>query len=159
MTMWNPPDKLLKLQNILNKSMHICIFRNRANLRFIKDINVICTLILLKIDCSLRQMDGIFVFGKPATSVIAIGSNKFHIYRLSEALSAKGWNLNTLQFPCGIHICVTHMHTRPGLADQFLNDIKSELSTVLEAQNSLVEGKVIVKNQINRIINRFFMRC
>lgn len=104
-----------------------------------------CTLILSKIDCSLREMDGIFVFGKPATSVIAISSNEFHIYRLSEALSAKGWNLNTLQFPCGTHICITHMHTQPGVADQFLNDVRSELATILETRDTLVEGKVIVK--------------
>lgn len=100
-------------------------------------------MILLKIVCSLREMHGIFVFGKPATSVVAIGSNEFHIYRLSEALSAKGWNLNTLQFPSGIHICVTHMHTQPGVADQFLKDFKSELNTILETRNTLVEGKVI----------------
>lgn len=100
-------------------------------------------LILLNIFCSLREMDGIFVFGKPATSVIAIGSNEFHIYRLSEALSAKGWNLNPLQFPPGVHLCVTHMHTQSGVADQFLKDVKSELNTILETRTTLVEGKVI----------------
>lgn len=108
-----------------------------------RHISVTFTLILSKIDYSLREMDGIFVFGTPTTSVIAIGSDKFHIYRLSEALSTKGWNLNTLQFPCGIHICITYMHTQPGVADQFLNDIKSELNTIFETQNALVEGKVI----------------
>lgn len=113
-----------------------------------------CTLILLKIDCSLREMEGIFVFGTPATSVIAIGSNEFHIYRLSEALSAKGWNLNTLQFPCGIHICITYMHTHPGVANLFLQDIKSELTTLLETRDTLVEGKVIFK-----VISFFFLRC
>jgi len=91
-------------------------------------------------------MDGIFVFGTPATSVIAIGSNEFHIYRLSEALSAKGWNLNTLQFPCGIHICVTYMHTEPGVADQFIEDVKFELEIILKSRNTPVEGKVKIAN-------------
>lgn len=49
----------------------------------------------------LRAMKGIFIFGNPMTSVIAIGSNTFNIYRLSDALNSKGWNLNTLQFPIG----------------------------------------------------------
>lgn len=44
-------------------------------------------------------MPGIFVFGQPITSVIAIGSNDFDIYRLSTALGKLGWNLNVLQFP------------------------------------------------------------
>jgi len=49
----------------------------------------------------LRSMKGIFIFGKPTTSVIAIGSEDFNIYRLSDALNSRGWNLNTLQFPIG----------------------------------------------------------
>lgn len=49
----------------------------------------------------LRAMKGIFIFGNPMTSVIAIGSNTFNIYRLSDALNSKGWNLNILQFPNG----------------------------------------------------------
>lgn len=50
---------------------------------------------------SVRKIDGIFVFGKPATSVVAMGSNVFDIFRLSDALCKLGWNLNTLQFPSG----------------------------------------------------------
>jgi len=47
----------------------------------------------------LRKMDGIFIFGKPEVSVLSIGSDTFDIYRLSNFLAAKGWNLNALQFP------------------------------------------------------------
>lgn len=98
-------------------------------------------------------MNGIFVFGTPATSVIAIGSNEFHIYRLSETLSAKGWNLNTLQFPSGIHICVTYMHTEPGVADQFIEDVKFELETILKSPRTPVEGKVKIVNTYYGDIN------
>lgn len=87
-------------------------------------------------------MNGIFIFGTPATSVIALGSNDFHIYRLSEALNAKGWNLNTLQFPSGVHICVTYIHTQPGVADQFLNDVETALDTIMKNPETTVEGKV-----------------
>lgn len=93
-------------------------------------------------------MNGIFMFGTPATSVIALGSNDFHIYRLSEGLTAKGWNLNTLQFPCGIHICVTHVHTEAGVADQFIQDIKSELELILKTPDTPVEGKVKIKKRL-----------
>lgn len=109
----------------------------------------------LKINCRLREMDGIFVFGTPATSVIALGSNDFHIYRLSEALSSKGWNLNTLQFPSGIHICVTHVHTKPGVADQFLKDVKTELEIIMETRSTPVEGKVRTAKLKFVILNRF----
>lgn len=53
------------------------------------------------IERHLRQIKGIFIFGTPATSVIAIGSRDFDILRLSDKMCANGWNLNTLQFPSG----------------------------------------------------------
>lgn len=47
----------------------------------------------------IRKIDGMFVFGDPEVSVVALGSDVFDIFRLSNALTSKGWNLNTLQFP------------------------------------------------------------
>ena len=49
--------------------------------------------------CRLRKIQGIFIYGKPQVSVVGIGSAHFNIYRLSDALTSKGWNLNALQFP------------------------------------------------------------
>lgn len=102
----------------------------------------------------MRKLKGIFIFGTPATSVIALGSNDFHIYKLSEALNAKGWNLNTLQFPCGVHLCVTYVHTQSGVADQFLNDVETELVEILKNPETPIEGKVYIKqfNKSNKII-------
>lgn len=93
----------------------------------------------------MRTLDGIFIFGTPATSVIALGSNDFHIYGLSEGLNAKGWNLNTLQFPSGIHLCVTYIHTQPGVADQFLEDVETELNIIMKNPQTPVEGKVNIR--------------
>lgn len=57
-----------------------------------------------RIESELRQVEGIFVFGTPATSVIAIGSKQIDIFGLSDALCQLGWNLNALQFPSGYNI-------------------------------------------------------
>lgn len=53
------------------------------------------------IETNIRQIAGIFVYGRPATTVIALGSTDFDIFRLSDALCKLGWNLNALQFPSG----------------------------------------------------------
>lgn len=42
------------------------------------------------------------------------------------------WNLNSLQFPSCIHICVTLLHV--GKADMFLRDLKSSVDIVAEKQ-------------------------
>ncbi|XP_015439311.1 PREDICTED: sphingosine-1-phosphate lyase [Dufourea novaeangliae] len=106
------------------------------------------------IERKLRTLDGIFIFGTPATSVIALGSKDFNIYKLSEALNAKGWNLNTLQFPSGIHLCVTYVHTQAGVADQFLNDVKTELGLILQNPEVPVEGKLAMYGMTQTIPDR-----
>ncbi|XP_050484374.1 sphingosine-1-phosphate lyase isoform X3 [Bombus huntii] len=106
------------------------------------------------IEQRLRKLDGIFIFGTPATSVIALGSNDFHIYKLSEALNVRGWNLNTLQFPCGIHLCVTYVHTQLGVADQFLNDVETELSIILKNPDAPVDGKFAIYGMSQSIPDR-----
>ncbi|XP_048268439.1 sphingosine-1-phosphate lyase isoform X3 [Bombus terrestris] len=106
------------------------------------------------IEQRLRILDGIFIFGTPATSVIALGSNDFHIYKLSEALNVRGWNLNTLQFPCGIHLCVTYVHTQLGVADQFLSDVETELSIILKNPEAPVDGKLAIYGMSQSIPDR-----
>ncbi|XP_068909932.1 sphingosine-1-phosphate lyase [Tenebrio molitor] len=96
------------------------------------------------IEKGLRRMKGIFIFGQPVTSVVALGSNDFDIYRLGSALNTLGWNLNVLQFPSGIHICVTHVHTQQGVADKFLNDVQNSVAEILKEPDVPVEGKMAI---------------
>lgn len=96
------------------------------------------------IESKLQRIDGLFIFGTPATSVVAMGSKVFDIYRLSDQLNHKGWNLNTLQFPSGIHICVTLMHTREGIADNFINDVESIVKELMKNPERPVEGKMAI---------------
>lgn len=106
------------------------------------------------IEAELRKMDGIFILGTPATSVIAIGSKRFHIYRLSEALSKRGWNLNTLQFPNAIHFCVTHVHTQSNFADQFLDDVKNILIDLNKTPDEEVSGKLAIYGMSQSVPDR-----
>lgn len=92
----------------------------------------------------MRSVKGIFIFGTPATSVVAIGSKEFDIFRLSDQLNKKGWNLNSLQFPSGIHICVTNMHTKSGIADNFINDVDSIVKELMKNPEKPVEGKMAI---------------
>ncbi|KAK6633822.1 hypothetical protein RUM44_004429 [Polyplax serrata] len=94
------------------------------------------------IENELKKLHEIFVFGSPISSVIALGSNTFHIYRLSEALSKCGWNLNPLQYPPGIHLCITNLHTQKGVAETFINDVKSSIKEIMKNPDEKVEGKM-----------------
>ena len=75
----------------------------------------------------LKEVPGIFIYGQPRLSVIAVGSDKFNIIHLSDRLGERGWSLNPLQRPPGFHICLTRMHVQPQVLDQLVQDVK-ELS-------------------------------
>lgn len=47
----------------------------------------------------IRKIDHIIVYGAPEVSVVGFGTNDFNVFRLSDAMTTKGWNLNALQFP------------------------------------------------------------
>ncbi|KAG5672948.1 hypothetical protein PVAND_003035 [Polypedilum vanderplanki] len=96
------------------------------------------------IESKLRNVDGIFIYGTPVTSVIAMGSKVFDIFRLSDSMNQKGWNLNTLQYPSGMHICVTLMHTKDGVADNFIKDVETFVKEIMKDPGKPVEGKMAI---------------
>jgi len=81
------------------------------------------------------QIEGLYLLHKPDVSVVAIGSDQFNIYYLLDGLHAKGWHLNGLQTPAGLHIAVTQLHTQPGVVEKLLEDTQQCVSEILKSDN------------------------
>ncbi len=60
--------------------------------------------------------------------VIAFASDSLDIYRVLDRLSALGWSLNGLHKPACLHLCVTLRHTRAGVAERFIRDLKQAVA-------------------------------
>ncbi|XP_072939399.1 sphingosine-1-phosphate lyase [Epargyreus clarus] len=101
-----------------------------------------------------RKIDGIFIFGKPATTVIAFGSKKFDIFKMAEFLHKKGWSLNALQFPSGVHICVTHAHTQAGVAERLVADMKAATQECLKDSSQPAQGRMAIYGVAQQISDR-----
>jgi len=56
------------------------------------------------------DIEGLYLLGDPVAMVVAMGSNSFNIYRLSDAMSQRGYAISQCQLPACIHICVTLRH-------------------------------------------------
>ncbi|XP_066549009.1 sphingosine-1-phosphate lyase 1 isoform X2 [Amia ocellicauda] len=106
------------------------------------------------IEAEVRKVDGLFVFGKPEVSVVALGSKIFDIYRLSNALTSRGWNLNTLQFPSSIHICITLLHTKPGVADRFVKDVRESTAVIMKNPKEKTTGMGAIYGMAQSIPDR-----
>lgn len=88
----------------------------------------------------LREIQGVKVYGEPLMSVIGIGSDVFNIFRLADYLTAIGWNLNSLQYPNSIHLCCTLCHTKEGVADKFIEDVKAGVQECMKDPDSKIGG-------------------
>ncbi|KAI2808642.1 Sphingosine-1-phosphate lyase 1 [Blomia tropicalis] len=102
----------------------------------------------------ISKIDGIFIVGDPLLSVIAIGSKMFNVFRLSDMLSKKGWNLNPLQFPSAFHICLTLMHVQDGVADAFLDDLKQSVVECLKNPDTSGKGMAVMYGMSQSIPDR-----
>ena len=63
---------------------------------------------------------------------IAFASDEVEIYRVADAMTARGWSLNGLQRPPALHICVTQRHAVEGVAERFVADLGEALAEVRE---------------------------
>jgi glutamate/tyrosine decarboxylase-like PLP-dependent enzyme len=84
------------------------------------------------IKAGIRGIPGLHVLGDPLW-VIAFASRELDIYRVMERMTGKGWSLNGLHRPACVHLCVTLRHTRPGVAQRFLTDLRAAVDEVRAA--------------------------
>ncbi|XP_072051008.1 sphingosine-1-phosphate lyase 1-like [Amphiura filiformis] len=92
------------------------------------------------IEDGCRKIPGIYVMGKPDTSVVAIASNDIDIFRLYGDLTKCGWSLNSLQFPSSFHLCVTIRQCADGVADEFLQDVRTCAAEIMKNPSEKASG-------------------
>ena len=96
----------------------------------------------------------IYVVGNPLVSVVSIASKDFNIYELNEEMGKKGWSLNPLQFPPGLHICITLLHAREEMAQKFLDDIRESVKIIMKEPNKKISGAAAVYGTSQAIPDR-----
>ena len=70
----------------------------------------------------VRSHPELRIIGAP-TFCFSFTSDEFDIYHVADYLSPKGWRFNGQQYPNAIHMAVTRPQTRPGVVEQFANDL------------------------------------
>ncbi len=77
------------------------------------------------IQAGIGEIPELEIIGRP-TFCIAIRSREpaLDIFHVNDFLASRGWRLNGLQRPPGIHICVTLPQTLPGVAEAFVANLK-----------------------------------
>jgi glutamate/tyrosine decarboxylase-like PLP-dependent enzyme len=81
------------------------------------------------IKAGISEIPELSLMGDPLW-VIAFASRTLNIYKVMDYMTKKNWNLNGLQHPPCVHLCITLRHTQPGVAERFVNDLKAAVKYV-----------------------------
>lgn len=93
-------------------------------------------MVTLLLVAEVPSIDGLKLMGctrDTESSVVTFTNSdaSLNIYNVQDAMSSRGWNLNALQLPAGIHLCVTYANA--GRADDFVADLKDAVEEVRTA--------------------------
>lgn len=82
-----------------------------------------------KIAKGISEIDGLHLLGtQTPTMVVCFTSEEMDIYRVSDAMSHRGWELNALQSPACLHVCVTLSFVTA--VDTFLKELREAVAEV-----------------------------
>ncbi|CAF1562285.1 unnamed protein product [Rotaria magnacalcarata] len=82
------------------------------------------------------KIDGLYLLHNPDVSVVAVGSKAFNIYYVLDGLRERGWHLNGLQNPAGLHIALTQLHTLPGVIEKLIEETRECVAEVMKRDNT-----------------------
>jgi sphinganine-1-phosphate aldolase len=77
----------------------------------------------------LKEIPELRLLGDPLW-IIAFASDSLNVYLVLDQMTKRGWALNGLHRPAAVHIALTLRHAQPGLAEQFLADLRESVAYV-----------------------------
>lgn len=80
-----------------------------------------------KMRAGISRIPELRIMGK-STFLISITSEVVNPYFVNDYIAAKGWRMNGCQNPPGFHFCIALPQTQPGVAEQFVQDLKDGVS-------------------------------
>jgi glutamate/tyrosine decarboxylase-like PLP-dependent enzyme len=82
-----------------------------------------------KIRRSVGSIDELTLLGN-SPFVVAFSSKNLNIYQIMEKMGEKGWSLNGLNSPPGVHFAITLAHTRDDVPEKFDSDLRKTIEEV-----------------------------
>ena len=83
-----------------------------------------------RLRAGIEAMPELRVLGEPCGPLLAYGAAtpELNIFAVGDQLDAKGWSVNRLQFPDGLHAMVTAQHL--AVIDDYLRDLREAVAVV-----------------------------
>ncbi|NQV41683.1 MAG: aspartate aminotransferase family protein, partial [Candidatus Marinimicrobia bacterium] len=107
---------------------------------------------IMNITAELRKginaIEGLKVLGRPDMSVFAYHSTdeKVNIFAVGDQMEAKGWQIDRLQRPEGLHVMVVPGHAK--ISEEYLADLQASVETVRSNPKLAAKGNAAMYGMI-----------
>lgn len=82
---------------------------------------------------NIKNIENISILGNPQLNVIGLCSKTLNIYQINQEMIKRGWNLNELQLPESIHLCVTLNHCSDEIVVKFIKDLRKSVDETIKS--------------------------
>jgi len=112
-----------------------------------------------RIVAGLAQIPGLRLLARPQGPLVAYGSAEpgLDIFVVGDQMEARGWNINRLQFPDGLHAMVTARHLE--VVDDYLADLAASVAVARAHPEYAQQGGAAVYGMIARAPFRDMVRA
>jgi len=80
-----------------------------------------------RIRSGIESVDALRLWGDPACSVLAFGSETIDIMAVGDVLDDRGWHLDRQENPAALHMMISPAHDK--IVDPFLTDLRAAVAT------------------------------
>jgi sphinganine-1-phosphate aldolase len=90
----------------------------------------------------IGAIEGLEVISNPEMSVFAFTSDKYDIFNIGDALTARGWHLDRLQYPNSLHMTVSYGNYEQ--ASEFLRALEDSINEVAGDKVQQIQSQLTV---------------
>ncbi len=104
-----------------------------------------------KLKNGINAIDGMAVMGQPDMSVFGYKANdeKINIFAVGDQMEARGWHIDRIQRPEGLHMMVVPGHVK--IVDSFLADLSESVEIVRSNPDLAIEGSAAMYGMIAKL--------
>jgi len=122
-----------------------------------------------KLITGINRIDGLSIMGRPKASLFGYKSTDpdLNIFAVGDVMESKGWHIDRLQKPEGLHVMVTPAHEN--MADQYLLDLETAVKQVRKnpeckaGSNAAMYGMIarmpfrgVVKKEVMKMMEKMY---
>ena len=111
-----------------------------------------------KIRDAVAKIPQLRLQGKSDVCIVSFTSDVIDIHRFHDLMNKRGWQLSSLQFPSGVHLMVTLNHSKPGVAEEMIQDIQEVVALIVETPNEKAEGAAALYGMVQKIPDRSIVK-